>query len=186
MDSYIEITVKPEPEISTNIIMGTLCSKLHSVLGQVTHGQVGVSFPEYGKTLGTKLRLHGSADALEKLMEKNWMFGLDSYCRTTKVLNTPANSQYCYFNRVQTKSAENKRNRIVKRHLMSQEEAQAKFTESHEVILKHPFFQTSSKSSKQYMKIFVERGPLVDKPTIGSFNSYGLSRRDEKITVPWF
>ena len=84
MDSYIEITVLPDLEADANFLMNNLCSKLHAVLGQVTMGKVGVSFPGYalaGKNLGTKLRIHGTAFMLEKLMAENWIKGLRDYCQ---------------------------------------------------------------------------------------------------------
>ena len=61
-----------------------------------------------------------------------------------------------------------------------------KISDESQKLLKLPFLQLTSRGNKQQMNVFVEQGPVVELPTIGSFNSYGLSRLSEKVTVPWF
>ncbi len=189
MDSYIEITVLPDLEADASFLMNNLFSKLHAVLGQVTMGQVGVSFPHYaqsGKNLGTKLRIHGSKAMLEKLMAQNWLKGLRDYCNCSAVLPVPSFAKQRYFARRQQKSAHNKRQRSVSKGWLTQDGALEKISDESQKPLKLPFIQLTSRGNNQQMRVFVEQGPLVEQPVHGSFNSYGLSRLSEKVTVPWF
>ncbi|MBT1062645.1 type I-F CRISPR-associated endoribonuclease Cas6/Csy4 [Bowmanella sp. Y26] len=189
MDSYIEITVLPDLEADACFLMNNLCSKLHAVLGQTTDGKVGVSFPEYavtGKNLGTKLRLHGSAALLEILMAQGWLKGLRDYCHCGVISSVPANAKQRYFARRQLKSAHNKRQRSVSKGWLTPDAALTKFSDEPQKLLKLPYLQLTSRGSKQQMRVFVEQGPIVEQPTDGCFNSYGLSRLSEKVTVPWF
>ncbi|MBZ9610003.1 type I-F CRISPR-associated endoribonuclease Cas6/Csy4 [Rheinheimera maricola] len=189
MDSYIEITVLPDLEADANFLMNNLCSKLHAVLGQVTEGKVGVSFPNYavaGKNLGTKLRIHGDAAMLGKLMAQSWLKGLRDYCQCSAILPVPANAKQRYFARRQVKSVHNKRQRSISKGWLTQDEAMTKISDDSQKLLKLPFLQLTSRGNKQQMNVFVEQGPVIDLPTEGSFNSYGLSRLSEKVTVPWF
>lgn len=189
MDSYIEITVLPDLEADSNFLMNNLCSKLHAVLGKVTNGKVGVSFPEYGqggKTLGAKIRLHGSAELLGALMEENWLKGLRDYCDCSTILLVPKNAKHRYFARRQQKSPHNKLKRSVSKGWLTEGEAITKLEAESKNLLKLPYLQLTSRGSKQQMKVFVEQGPPTEQVKAGRFNSYGLSRLSEKVTVPWF
>ena len=189
MDSYIEIMVLPDLEADANFLMNNLCSKLHAVLGQLTEGKVGISFPNYGiagKNLGTKLRIHGSAAMLEKLMAKSWLKGLRDYCQCSEILSVPKDAKQRYFARRQLKSAHNKRQRSVGKGWLTYEEALGNIPDESQKLLKLPFLQLTSRGSKQQMKVFIEQGPVMEQAKEGSFNSYGLSRLSEKVTVPWF
>ncbi|MDP1539929.1 MAG: type I-F CRISPR-associated endoribonuclease Cas6/Csy4 [Moraxellaceae bacterium] len=189
MDSYLEITVLPDLEADANFLMNNLCSKLHVVLGQIAMGKVGVSFPKYaddGKSLGTQIRLHGTAVILQKLMSENWLKGLRDYCQCSEILPVPNAVKHRYFARRQLKSAHNKYRRSAIKGWITDEEALMKSLEEKPRVLKLPFLQLTSQSNKQVMKVFVEQGPLMDSPTFGELNSYGLSRLSEKVTVPWF
>lgn len=189
MDSYIEITVLPDLEADANFLMNNLCSKLHAVLGRVTEGKAGISFPEYrqaGKNLGMRLRIHGDLAVLENLMAANWLKGLRDYCRCSEIRPVPDGARQCYFVRKQVKSAHNKRRRSIMKGWLTPNEARDKIVNETRHILKLPFIQLTSRGTKQHMKIFIEQGPIVDQSIVGLFNSYGLSRSSEKITVPWF
>jgi CRISPR-associated endonuclease Csy4 len=189
MANYIEITVLPDLEADGNFLMSNLCSKLHSVLGKSTQGQVGISFPDYakkGKNLGNIIRLHGSQTMLEKLMSQPWLKGLRDYCQCSEIKPVPEVVQHRSFARRQYKSAHNKRQRSINKGWLSEQEAQVNISDDANIITTLPYLQLISKSSQQAMYIFVEQGPVVEKITIGSYNSYGLSRLSEKVTVPWF
>lgn len=189
MDSYIEITVLPDLEADATFLMNNLCSKLHAVLGQVTDGKVGVSFPDYsvsGKSLGAMLRIHGSAELLERLTGQSWLKGLRDYCRCSDIQPVPIGAKQRYFARRQLKSPHNKRQRSISKGWLTENEAFTKISDESQILLKLPFIQLSSRGNKQQMKVHVESGPVVDGATEGCFNSYGLSRLSEKVTVPWF
>lgn len=186
MDNYLEIEVLPDLEADANFLMNNLCSKLHAVLGQTTQGQVGISFPEHGRSLGSILRLHGSRCMLEKLMALPWLKGLRDYCNAGDILVVPENAQHCYFARRQVKSAHNKRQRSITKGWLKEEEALITITDQSSTILTLPFIRLTSRGNKQQMKVFVERGKVTNTPVTGKFNSYGLSRLSEKVTVPYF
>lgn len=189
MQHYLEIKVLPDLEANSKFLMNNLLSKLHAALGVVTDCSVGVSFPGYSlkrHTLGEVVRLHGKDSDLKALMTLNWMKGLNDYCEKSDIMDIPDNVQYRHFSRHQKKSAHNKRRRQVLLGRLTEAEALEKFPDEIGGDLPFPFVQMVSRSNHQHMKIFVEMGPVIDNPTYGKFNSYGLSRKSENITVPWF
>lgn len=189
MDQYINIKVMPDQEANENFLINNLCSKLHAALGQHTDGRVGVSFPAYtksGKDLGDTVRLHGTKEDLERLMAQNWLKGLRDYCQCSEVMPVPGEARQCYFARRQLKSEHNKLQRSLRKGWITPEEATAALEKGKVKRLKLPFIQLISRSNQQHMRVFVEQGPIVDTPTLGEFNAYGLSRLSDKVTVPWF
>lgn len=189
MDHYIDIKVQPDLEAGASFLMNNVCSKLHAVLGQTTQGDVGVSFPDYKDSvfgLGCTLRLHGTAEKLVTLMSQPWLKGVRDYCRVGGVSPVPAGAKQRYFARRQAKSAHNRRQRDIKTGRLSAEEAAARYRDDDSPRLKLPYLQLTSRSNQQHIKLFVEPGPIVQDVTLGGFNSYGLSRLSEKVTVPWF
>mgnify|MGYP000974576886 CR=1 FL=1 len=189
MDSYIEIRLLPDFELDGNFLLNSLCSKLHVVLSNAGAGRIGLSFPEfklYGRSLGQKVRLHGHAADLQKLMAANWLQGLRDYCHCSEIATVPANARQCYFARIQQKSAENKRRRSVKKGWLTEEQALSQIPENGQKQLRLPYLQLKSRTTQQQLMVFIEQGPVTDLQVIGTFNSYGLSRSSEKVTVPWF
>ncbi len=92
MNSYLEISLLPDPEFSSMTLMNALFSKLHR--GLVIHGgqNIGVSFPdscEKSATLGVRLRLHGTSDNLEKLMALGWMTGIRDHANVGEIAPVP-------------------------------------------------------------------------------------------------
>lgn len=190
MDYYVEITVLPDPEFEEQMLLNALFSKFHRGMSQIVAGAVGVSFPAVGKRsdgqirLGGCVRLHGSAESLDKLMSAAWMKGMGDYTQVSDIQAVPANCQYRTVRRVQAKTAHNKRKRSIAKGWLTEEEAQAKIPDSQQKNLKHlPFIQMKSLSNGNIMRIYIEHGELKTSPTAGSFTSYGLSTT---ATIPWF
>ena len=73
MDYYLDITLLPDPEFEKQVLLNALFSKFHRGMSQTVPGEIGVSFPDFDKRLGVRLRLHGSAESLDKLMAAGWM-----------------------------------------------------------------------------------------------------------------
>ncbi|MBX2858733.1 MAG: type I-F CRISPR-associated endoribonuclease Cas6/Csy4 [Cellvibrionaceae bacterium] len=144
---------------------------------------VGVSFPQFAKTLGEQLRLHGPQNDLQALVAAPWFNGLTDYCQMDDIRPTPASVQYRTVRRVQTKSAANKRKRSVAKGWLNTEEAMAKIPATAQRSLTLPYLQLNSGSTGQHMRIFIEHGPLQSEPSSGRFNTYGLS---STATIPWF
>lgn len=189
MDSYIEIRLLPDFELDASFLLNSLCSKLHAVLGKSSAGKIGLSFPEFSlqpRQLGQKLRLHGQADDLQQLMALNWLHGLRDYCHCSDISAVPANARQCYFARVQQKSAENKRRRSVQKGWLTADEAIQQIPETAKDRLHLPYLHLKSRTTQQQVMIFIKQGPVADTKSDGTFNSYGLSRSAEKVTVPWF
>ncbi|MEZ8147728.1 type I-F CRISPR-associated endoribonuclease Cas6/Csy4 [Enterovibrio norvegicus] len=184
MDSYIDIVVLPDAEITSPALMNNLFAKLHRALVELASGDVAVSFPKYGKMLGNILRLHGTRDALDRLMVQPWLKGLRDYTSVSDISPVPDNVQgYRSTFRVQQKSPQNIRKRAISKGWLSEEEALHKIPDSKQKRLSLPFIQIKSQSTNQEVRLFVERGELLDKPETGHFSSYGFSRT---ATTPWF
>ncbi|MER2493156.1 type I-F CRISPR-associated endoribonuclease Cas6/Csy4 [Catenovulum sediminis] len=184
MQFYCEIKVLPDPEASEPVLVNNLMSKFHRTLVNLKMTDIGVSFPNYAKTLGDTVRFHSSEQSLNKLLETNWLKGLRDYCEVSAILPIPSKVQYRTVSRVQSKSVYNKRKRSVAKGWLTEREAEIKIDDSQQKTLKLPFLQLNSSSTQQdNIKLFVKHGELQTKSSTGTFNSYGLSK---SATVPWF
>ncbi|NHB92807.1 type I-F CRISPR-associated endoribonuclease Cas6/Csy4 [Photorhabdus cinerea] len=184
MDYYFEIRVLPDPEFSQQSLMEALFAKLHRALGQVGDGRIGVSFPCAGKTLGDKLRIHGASEALNDLQALPWLKGLRDYTEIMDIQPVPQDTRYRCVSRVQVKSSvERLRRRSIKKGWLTEEQARQSIPISKEQRTHLPFLLLKSLSSRQTFPLFIEQGPIEDKPTSGVFSSYGLS---SSATIPWF
>ena len=79
MTHYLDIHLRPDPEIPTHHLMAALYAKLHRGLATGQVGTIGVSFPGYKAapaTLGGTLRLVGPQLDLSRLMEHDWLKGM--------------------------------------------------------------------------------------------------------------
>lgn len=184
MDSYVDIIVLPDAEITSPALMNNLFAKLHRALVKHSSGNVAVSFPKYGKTLGDILRLHGTFTALDCLMMQPWLKGLRDYTSVSNILTVPDDIQgYRTTFRVQQKSPQNIRRRAISKGWLSEEEALQKIPDSKQKRVALPFIQIKSQSTNQEVYLFVKCGELLDAPETGLFSSYGFSRI---ATTPWF
>jgi len=184
MEHYIDIKVLPDQEFSDSLLMNALFAKFHRALVESGHGEIGVSFPQAQKTLGDKLRLHGSLSAIQRLMEISWLKGLTDYTSVSAITPVPDKCQYRVVKRVQSKSSvERIYRRSVKNGRLTSEEANTRMNACKEQHLKEPFVQLKSQSSAQSFRLFIQQGKLLDLPVEGEFSAYALS---SKATIPWF
>lgn len=184
MDTYLEIKVLPDLEITAPVLMNNLFAKLHRQLGAVGDGKIGVSFPASNKTLGEIVRLHSSAENLQKLMADNWLKGLRDYIQLTEIQAVPTQIKgYKTVTRIQVKSAQNMRKRAISRGSLTAENAEERIPDSLNKSLSLPYLQIKSLSNGQVMRIFIQQSKLIQQPATGEFSSYGLSRI---ATVPYF
>jgi CRISPR-associated endonuclease Csy4 len=188
MDSYIEITVNPDPEFTAPTLMNVVFEKLHHAFVKLANKDIGISFPmvaQEQKTLGNMLRLHGTHHHLENLQSMNWLQGMRDYTECSPILGTPKNVQFCHVRRVQVKSnADRLRRRYIKRHPdASVDSIEKLFDKSKEEKTKLPFLSIKSSSSKQKFRLFLQHLSAQEKEIKGDFNTYGLSNT---ATVPWF
>lgn len=188
MDSYIDITVLPDPEFSAPMLMGALFAKLHRAFVVLGNKHIGVSFPratEEPRELGSVLRLHGKSERLTHLQSLNWMKGLRDYTETSAVAAVPAAARFCHVKRVQVKSsAERLRRRYQKRHVgVTEADVRGIIPESVARETSLPFLRISSESTGQRFLFFIAHSAPTEQSVEGEFNCYGLSTQ---ATVPWF
>lgn len=187
MNEYIDIRLLPDPEFPVPMLMGALYGKLHRALFDLKSGRIGVSFPEHTRrprALGDVLRLHGSAEALDELMDQGWLKGMRDHVDVAARAPTPSEVQYRVVRRRQFKTnAERLRRRRARRHNETLEQAREKIPDSVEKKVGLPFAMLRSQSTGETFPLFIEHGELQSSPCDGTFNQYGLSG---KATVPWF
>lgn len=181
MDHYIDIVILPNPEILPMDLMNSLFMQLHRHLVEIKANTIGVSFPRYQKDLGCVMRLHGTAESLQKSANGEWLETMHSYVYWGGLQKVPENVKgYRVVCRRQRCSAERRRRRSIKCN-KGNEESWAKITEGK--YLKLPFVKLYSQSTEQNMRVYIDHQYLQDKPAAGNFSSYGLS---STATVPWF
>jgi CRISPR-associated endonuclease Csy4 len=182
MDYYQQITLLPDPEFPEPLLINALIAKLHRALHDVGEGEVGVSFPNLNKTLGSILRLHGTRGALERLEGSNWCKGMRDHCDISKIDLVPEVKEWCRVKRRQPILSAAKMRRNIKRETYSEMEAEVIWANSKSKALKGPYVQLRSGSSGQNFRLYIEQ-IRVKNEMVGRFNNYGLS---SEATVPWF
>jgi CRISPR-associated endonuclease Csy4 len=205
MDHYLDLRIRPDPEFSTTQLMNVLFQKLHLALVDLHSTDIGISFPEVDEkqpTLGRCLRLHAQSERLRELVRHSHLNGLEDYVEIARPTPIPTQTQYRQVRRIQAKSSpERLLRRQMRRHAYADMEAARQAAiksamEQHSTseaeasrridrirTLSLPFVSLRSQSTGQPFRLFIQHGPLENKPTVGCFNSYGLSAA---ATIPWF
>ncbi|MDE5832040.1 MAG: type I-F CRISPR-associated endoribonuclease Cas6/Csy4 [Desulfovibrio sp.] len=185
MTHYQDMEVIPDEMSGKTVMMNLLFNRLHKALATLGDGSIGISFPKMDKTPGHILRLHGTKDALLRLERLSWPGPMKASIVVGGINDVPKEVQgYRTINRKQFKSnPERLRRRLAKRHNLSMEEAVKRIPDTYEQTSDLPFLQARSSSTGQRFRLFIEAGPLLDKPREGKFSAYGLSAT---ATVPQF
>lgn len=187
MSHYIDIHLRPDPEFPAHQLMGALYAKVHRLLAKVQASTIGVSFPGYKTvpaTLGHTLRLVGPKADLAGLMEHDWLKGMRDHTEVMQVAAVPADAVQRILRRVQAKSSpERLRRRQMRRHGLTEEQAQERVPDSAAELLNLPFVVFTSASTGQTFRLYLRLGPAVGNAQAGTFNAYGLSA---SATTPWF
>lgn len=184
MESYLEIRLLPHPEFKEPMLMGVLFSKLHLALAARKAGDIGISFPESGKTPGSVVRLHGTKAALTELDATRWHNGLQDYCQLAGVKPVPEVTGWRTVSRVQVKSnVERLLRRSVRKGWLTEEEAELRALQTQAQVTGLPYLQMKSLSTGQHFRLFIQHSELQPEPVHGLFSSYGLSA---STTIPWF
>ncbi len=188
MNYYIEIALHFDQEIGLDFLWKKVFMQVHLALVENSKGTIGVSFPECGNDyfpLGNKLRLFASSyQELKTLDLNNWLEKLWGYIDVSEIKPVPDGiKRYAKFTRRQVKTGKERlARRYAKRHNVTFNEALKYYENMEKKMLSLPFIKLQSLSTKQEMKIFIEKLTL-EHPQKGSFNSYGLS---SDATVPCF
>jgi CRISPR-associated endonuclease Csy4 len=186
MNSYVDISIRPDPEFCTATLFNLLFGRFHMGLVMKKLDCVGVSFPEATqkpRSMGNIMRLHGEVAPLADLMEIRWWKPVNDYIKIDGPRNVPTERRYCEVRRVQAKTNPDRlRRRLARRHNISLEEAKRRIPDSAAKKLEYPFLELKSASTSRRFKLFV-RQEIVQDASIGKFNFYGFS---SVATVPWF
>jgi len=184
MNSYIDIQMLEAAEVDENLIMNKVFSKLHLRLVEVGYGKVGVSFPNADHTLGNCLRIHGSGDDLQALMNRSWTSGLEDYTKISTIRPAPLECMHRVVRRVQVKSnLKRLYRRSVRKGWLSEEEASARLIDKKRQLSRCPYLYMRSLSTGESFRLLVEQGEPMPSAKEGAFSAYGLSLGG---TVPWF
>jgi len=185
MDSYLDLSLRPDPEFPESQLMNALYAKLHRALVAANTDTIAVCFPQFvGLKLGAVLRLIGPSASLANLMATSWLHGMRDHLQISAMQALPAQLQHRKWQRIQCKSSpERVRRRQMKRHDLSEAQARERIPDTAAATLKAPFLQIASSSTGQRFRLFLKVGPLQAQPETGSFNAYGLS---QSATAPWF
>lgn len=164
---YRDIRISHKEEMPHPLVMSQLFERLHREIAN-SPGSIAVSFPEFDVTLGSLLRLHGSASDLQSL-GLDWLGApLSRLVRCGGVFSAPSEAPLQVFRRVQPRAGgERWLRRWMQRH-----PGESPPRPPEPVQLRDPFVQIRSKSTGQPMVLFIVRddpSKSMDKP-----NSYGL------------
>ncbi len=183
MDNYIEITLRPDAEMPLNWLLNAVYSKLHKALHNLGSTTIGISFPQYKVILGNTLRIHGSLEALDKLMQQHWLGGMLGYCKISDITPVPGKINHRTISRKQSTMSPSKLRRLIKRGSISDIEARQYQAKMFSKGMHNPYIELQSTSNGHRHRRYIEFGELLDHPVSGEFDSYGLSKT---ATVPWF
>lgn len=188
MSHYLDIQLRPDPELTPQHLLNGLYARLHRALVELGSQDIGVSFPEHDDSkpgLGARMRLHGPATSLQALSDTPWLKGMLDHLKVSAIQPIPAGTQHRQVSRVQAKSSPARlRRRAMRRHGLDAHAATQRIPDSAAEHLRLPFVVLGSRSTGQAaFPLFILHGPLLPVPVSGAFNSYGLS---QEATIPWF
>jgi len=187
MDAYIDIHLLPDPEFPTPTLMNALFAKFHRGLVSYGEGAIGVSFPdvkEGSRSLGQRLRLHGTIENLSSFQQTDWLTGMRDHVSTSALSVAPNSARYRIVRRIQVKSnPERERRRLIARKGITIEQARQVIPDSMAETLNLPYLILTSQSTRQRFRLFVDHGPVQKQQVTGKFSAYGFS---SIATVPWF
>lgn len=183
MDYYIDIEIKPDPEMRESPLMNLVYTKFHKALVKLGTDQIGVSFPGYKIKLGRLLRLHGNTNDLQAFHGLNWLGGIAGYCEISDMKNVPTDVKYRTISRIRTNMSKSKLERLKRRGSITLDEEKAYNAKMFSQGLDNPYLDLESGSTGEMHRRFIHFGPLLDQPVADKFDSYGLSK---VATIPWF
>lgn len=183
MDSYIEITIKPDAEMRENVLLNKVYTKLHKALFTLKSDSIGVSFPNYQEKLGRVMRIHSNVAMLHDLSGLNWLGGLVGYCDVSDIKEVPSCSEYRTISRIQSSMTPSKLKRLIKRGSISDEQVKIYKAKMFSKGLDNPYFELESSSNGYKHRRYLQFGEVKKVPVQGCFDQFGLSKT---ATVPWF
>ncbi|AOU47677.1 TPA: type I-F CRISPR-associated endoribonuclease Cas6/Csy4 [Legionella pneumophila] len=183
MDHYLDISILPDSEFTTPVLMNAIYTNLHKALHTLASTNIGVSFPKYSSTLGNLLRIHGKKEALQELQNLNWIGGMIGYCEASLIKTVPADTKFRTVSRKQPTMSQSKLRRLIKRNSLTEDEIRQYKAKMFSKGLDNPYIELVSVSNGQRHRRYIEFGELFNEPIPGLFDQFGLSN---SATVPWF
>jgi len=187
MSHYIDLRIRPMPEVAPEHVLEKVFTKIHLALVASKRSDIGLSFPgvdEKRPDLGDLLRLHGSETALSELLESARLAAWRDYLVLSEIKPIPEGCSFRLVSRVQVKNGlEARRRRLARRHNLSLAEAASRMPDSVRQWSRLPYIKMRSGSTGQSFRLFIKHGPVSSRPCPGFFNAYGLS---QEATIPWF
>ncbi|AFJ02199.1 CRISPR-associated protein Cas6/Csy4, subtype I-F/YPEST [Methylophaga frappieri] len=183
MNYYLDIHILPDPEFKETVLMNAIYTKLHKALCDSQSTDIGVSFPNHNLTLGNTLRLHGTAEALDKIQCRNWIGSMSVYCQNSDIQSVPADVKFRTISRQQPTMSAAKLKRLIKRGSITEAEAKNYKAKMFTKGLDNPYVELVSGSNGHRHRRYIEFGSLHDNPVDGDFDQFGLSKT---ATIPWF
>ena len=187
VDYFLDLELLPDPEFAAHLLLAALYAKLHRALVACERSDIAVSFPEYQTnppSLGVRMRLLGSQQALQTLTAIDWLRGMHDHVKASNLARVPTDAAQRALRRVQAKSnPERLRRRLMKRHGLDETQARERIPDSAAETLHLPFVQLRSSSTGRTFRLFLSLGAEQPAPVSGKFNTHGLS---QTATVPWF
>lgn len=183
MDSYLEVTLKPDAEMRENVLLNKVYTKLHKALVTLNSDCIGVSFPKYQVLLGRVIRLHGNSAMLRDLTSLNWLGGLAGYCQVSEIQDVPKECQYRTISRIQSTMTQSKLKRLNKRGSISEAAVKTYKAKMLAKGLDNPYLELESSSNGHKHRRYLCFGEIKKDAVDGTFDQFGLSKT---ATVPWF
>ena len=183
MDHYIDIRLHANADMSVKELMATLFYKVHVWLARQGPGHIGLSFPEADKTPGPLLRVHGNEPDLMLFAMGDWRRTLLLWISQSPVQAVPTHTRHHSVTRVQRKSANNMRQRAMRRHGITLEQAVQRIPDTAVEPLNLPYLDIQSASTGQRVRFFI-RQQVTEDAVPGGFSAYGMSQAGS--TVPCF
>lgn len=192
MKFYLEIAIKPQPEIPLYFLWEKVSQQIHLALVEIKDVNdkvpVGLSFPEYDACqfqLGCKMRLFAEEkEDLEKLAINKWLSRFRDYVHMKPIEPVREKPKgYACFRQVRLKGNREKlARRRAKRKGESFEQALTYYANYEEQQSKLPYINMKSLTNGHRFRLFIEKR-VMEQPKTGLFSCYGLSNT---TTVPLF
>jgi len=180
MNYYVDLKINQNKK--TNTILSELYAKIHNTLVSIRSSCIAISFPKYKIILGDMIRLHGTKEELEQLMNTDIMKSL-SDCSISSILEAPKDcTSYVKTSRVQSKMSNSKLNRLVRRGSISEEDKKKYKIKMLQSSMSNPFILIRSGSNKNFYKRFFQIEKVKNLES-GTFDTFGTSK---DASVPCF
>ncbi|SQH77673.1 putative CRISPR-associated endonuclease Cas6/Csy4 [Shewanella benthica] len=183
MDSYIDIQLKPDAEMREAELSSKVFTKFHKALVALNTNRIGISFPRVNLNLGRLFRIHGEASLLHDLQGLCWLGALSGYCRTGDVLKVPEAVKYRIISVKRSNLSKSKMNRLIARGSIDKDGEKRYKVKMLSQGFDNPYLDLFSSSTGQVHRKFFEFSDIKEKPMVGIFDTYGLSKT---ATVPCF